>query len=56
MLLAALFPRTQTSFAISQTVYFRSISKNVYIKQIPHTCFISFPFICLQSEEYSQKI
>jgi len=49
MLLAALFARTQTAD-------FSSISRNVYIKQILNTWFIIFPFSCLQSEEYSQKI
>jgi len=56
MLLAALYVRAQTSFGISQTVYFSFISRNVYIKQILHTWFIIIPFSCLQSEEFSQRI
>ena len=46
MLLAAFLARTQTSFGISQTVFFSSISRNVCIKQILHTWFIILPFSC----------
>jgi len=37
MLLAALFARTQTNLGISETVYFSSISRNVYVKRILYT-------------------